>query len=382
MLRLPLITAHLVKRYLKVLLFSLIAFIAIMMITRLDDIAKYSVFSPAKTDIFFFTLYQVAYIVPLALPIASLIAAVVLFRNLSKNYELLALRTAGMSLRKIIAPLLLVSCFLSLGNLYIVSELATEAHFYTKKMRQNFLTLNPFIILQNTQLLKMQGTYANIGRLSASKLQAENVLLAAYNPRQERINLFTAKELRISGDLVNGDHLSLITSIPSETASLNDTLIIENQEYMTSSAADLSLLFKSTDIHVQADHLSLVHLRTWISQLSTIKEKATLREQLALSTEINKGYVDIIRRFSLAISVFTFTLLGAAFGTDPRRYPSQKRTFIIIALAALFLICFFMAKNYSNQVFLAGGIYLIPHVIIIVSSIFMLKRTSRGIESC
>ena len=68
-----------------------------------------------ETEIIFkFIYYAAARLVPLALPIAMLIASIMTFGKLGERQELSALKASGISLRKIMMPLLVVSVFISI----------------------------------------------------------------------------------------------------------------------------------------------------------------------------------------------------------------------------------------------------------------------------
>jgi lipopolysaccharide export system permease protein len=54
-------------------------------------------------------------IVPLALPLAILLSSIMAFGNLGEHYELVALKSAGLSLYKIMRPMLYFICFLSVS---------------------------------------------------------------------------------------------------------------------------------------------------------------------------------------------------------------------------------------------------------------------------
>ena len=51
--------------------------------------------------------------VPLALPLAILLSSLMMFGNLGENYELVAIKSAGISLNRIMRPLIIVSIFIS-----------------------------------------------------------------------------------------------------------------------------------------------------------------------------------------------------------------------------------------------------------------------------
>jgi lipopolysaccharide export system permease protein len=60
-----------------------------------------------------FILYQSASLVPLALPLAVLLSSLMTFGNLGESYELVAIKSAGISLLRFMRPLFVVSLFIS-----------------------------------------------------------------------------------------------------------------------------------------------------------------------------------------------------------------------------------------------------------------------------
>src|ERR1700722_17320333 len=62
-----------------------------------------------------FMIWVTLYLIPLALPMAILLASIMTFGNLAENYELVAMKSSGLSLTRIMAPLATVAVFISLG---------------------------------------------------------------------------------------------------------------------------------------------------------------------------------------------------------------------------------------------------------------------------
>ena len=69
-------------------------------------------------------MYSIARFVPLALPIAVLISSVMVIGKLGENYEIAALQSSGISLKKILKPLFLfiiiISSFSYLFSNYVM----------------------------------------------------------------------------------------------------------------------------------------------------------------------------------------------------------------------------------------------------------------------
>lgn len=68
-------------------------------------------------------LYAAATVIPMGLPLATLLAAIMTMGNLGENYELLAMKSAGMSLPKIMRPLIVVIAFVAVSSFFVANNL-------------------------------------------------------------------------------------------------------------------------------------------------------------------------------------------------------------------------------------------------------------------
>lgn len=76
-------------------------------------------------------MYATINMIPMGLPLAILLATIMAMGNLGENYELLAMKSAGMSLMQIMKPLFWVIGIISFGSFFIVNDLVPYAN---KKM--------------------------------------------------------------------------------------------------------------------------------------------------------------------------------------------------------------------------------------------------------
>ena len=76
-------------------------------------------------------MYATINMIPMGLPLAILLATIMAMGNLGENYELLAMKSAGMSLMQIMKPLFWVIGIISFGSFFIVTDLVPYAN---KKM--------------------------------------------------------------------------------------------------------------------------------------------------------------------------------------------------------------------------------------------------------
>ena len=63
-------------------------------------------------------MYAALQLVPLALPLAILLASIMVFGNLGERFELLAIKSAGVPLLKTMKPLIVLIAFISVGAFF------------------------------------------------------------------------------------------------------------------------------------------------------------------------------------------------------------------------------------------------------------------------
>ncbi|MCY1516085.1 LPS export ABC transporter permease LptF [compost metagenome] len=73
-------------------------------------------------------MYQAAISVAMALPLAILLSSIMTFGTLGENYELVAIKSAGISLRKAMQPLLIFVIGLSLASFYFSDYMLPKAN--------------------------------------------------------------------------------------------------------------------------------------------------------------------------------------------------------------------------------------------------------------
>lgn len=378
----PILWRYILGQHLKVLFLSTAAFIAILLTTRLDEIAHFATLGSEGALIFWYTLYQIPYILPIAFPISTLISTLLLTQRMSASHELTALRSAGLGIREILTPLLFVASIFSILNFYIVSELATQSHLKSGLLKTELRSVNPLLLLHNKHLMRLKGMYFDT--MGASKMgeYASDVVLASPNKDHKRMNLMIAQKLKTNLDHFSGKKLTLISSLSEESGEKPDHILIENIQETDTLMNDFSQLLQKKVWSFTHDHLKLSFLKAQIiHQKSLLSEAKTAEESKLITKNLNKGYSEIFRRLSLGMAVFTFTLLGSAFGMSIGRHSQVgKSVAIVIFLAALYLIAYFSAKGLEQNFLPSALLYSAPHLVITLLSLWTLTKISRGIE--
>ncbi|MDE5424195.1 LptF/LptG family permease [Ancylomarina sp. DW003] len=95
-----------------------------------------------------FMFYISATLVPMALPLAILLASIMSFGNMGENYELIAMKAAGISLQKIMRPLIILVMFIGLGAFYFSNYVMPIASLKASALLYDIKHQNPELILK------------------------------------------------------------------------------------------------------------------------------------------------------------------------------------------------------------------------------------------
>lgn len=363
---------YLLRTYVKVFFLAIFSFITILLVSRLEEIAHFASIGAPLSALGLFALFQIPYVLPIAIPISCLISAMILFQNLSHTSELTALRAGGIPLRQVLAPVLIVSSFLSLGNFYISSELATASHLATKRMLNNLTSVNPLVLLQNACIAKLQGAYVQMDPIRNGEA-VKDVVIAMQGRNKERLSMLMAKKISMVKEELVGENVSFITSLPSAHADSFDDLMVENQAVTKCSASQFAPLLRKQGWKIANDNLRFSLLRLRIDKIK--RENAQ-----PFPSTLQKCYSEISRRLCLCLAPLTFSLMGIAFGMEISRERSKRGIITVLLLAGATLMTFFVAKELDHLFWVASALFLLPHLIIASSALFWLSRINRGVE--
>ena len=171
-------------------------------------------------DVFFilkFLGYLALILTPTALPIGILLSSIMALGNLSENYEFAAMKSAGISLKRIIRPLVILTIFLSALNFVFLNNIYPWATLKQKNLYLNMKKKKPALALVpgafNTEIpgytIKFDEKYGEEENL------LKNVQIADLRDQQGKIKTITAEK-------------GIITT---EEGSKYMTLILENGYY-------------------------------------------------------------------------------------------------------------------------------------------------------
>ncbi|UCG26927.1 MAG: LptF/LptG family permease [Bacteroidales bacterium] len=116
-----------------VLTFFIVLFILIMQFLwkYIDDLVGKGLELDTLSELLFY--FSVSFI-PMALPLAVLLASLMTFGNLGENLELTALKSAGISLQRIMTPLIILVIMISIGAFFFSNNVLPRANLKSRSL--------------------------------------------------------------------------------------------------------------------------------------------------------------------------------------------------------------------------------------------------------
>lgn len=360
----PLLWRYLIRHFFAVFALCLVSFVAILLITRSQDVAKFATLNTDLKPVLLFVVYQIPYILPFAIPISCLIATMLLFQNLSVSGELTSMRASGISLNLLMAPLFFCTGLLALLNLTLASEVTPKCRNLSKKALFQTASKNPLILLQKDQMLKIKDSYVNMEMIRSPSV-AGNLVFAFRNPSTERINLLLAKQLELEAERFQGKNVSFVTTAASRDAPY-DHLIIENQKETCAESTLITDLLQTTTMDLGSD-------------LFPLKEMV-IKGRLEMGKAQAAIYYEIFRRLFFLFLPLTLVYVGMVYGIQVGRTPQKQNVFYAVLLSTFVFSCYFAAKSFMGTPLIASLFFLMPHPLVMGVTRFQHHKVARGVE--
>jgi lipopolysaccharide export system permease protein len=142
-------------------------------------------------------------LVPMALPLAILLASIMTFGNLAESYELTALKSAGMSLQKVMKPLTITTVLMAIGAFLFANYVLPVANLKMGTLLYDITHQKPSLDIKEGIFYKgIQDFTIKVAKKDASKNTLYNILIYDHTQRQGNNKVVMAKEgnMKMSAD--------------------------------------------------------------------------------------------------------------------------------------------------------------------------------------
>lgn len=152
-----------------------------------------------STDIIFkFILYQSAVLVPLALPLAVLLSSLMTFGNLGESFELVAIKSSGISLLRFMRPLFIVCLFISGIAFLFSNNIIPVANLKSRTLLSDIVYAKPaFDLKEGVFYDKINGFAIKVGKKQADSLIQDVIVYEQGNPMQDNFIIADSGVMRV-----------------------------------------------------------------------------------------------------------------------------------------------------------------------------------------
>ncbi len=139
-------------------------------------------------------IYMSTTFVPLALPLAILLSSLMTFGNLGENYELVAMKAAGISLRKVMMPLIILSIIISIAAYYFSNYIMPIANLKAQSLLFDVREQKPSVNIKEGIFYNEIDNYTiKIGKKDDDGKTIHNVMIYDHTRRNGNTNITVAE---------------------------------------------------------------------------------------------------------------------------------------------------------------------------------------------
>ena len=138
-------------------------------------------------------MYIAATVVPLALPLAVLLSSIMTLGNLGETYELVAIKSAGISLLRFLRPLFVVTVGITLLAFFFNNNVYPVANLKMQTLKYDIIYTKPaFDIKEGVFFDRIDGYVIKIGKKESNDSVIRNVVIYEQNTSGQQDNMIVA----------------------------------------------------------------------------------------------------------------------------------------------------------------------------------------------
>lgn len=166
----------------------------------IDDLVGKGLDTPVIVELL---TYTSAGLVPLAMPLAVLLSSIMTFGNLGESFELVAIKSSGISLLRFIRPLFILSAIIALGAFLFSNYIIPIANLRSKSLLFDITRSKPaFNIKQGVFYADIPGHVIKVGRKEPDNKTIHQVMIFERTPgvQGERLIMAEKGKMELSPD--------------------------------------------------------------------------------------------------------------------------------------------------------------------------------------
>ncbi len=324
-----------------------------------------------------FFFQNIPYILSFSMPISTLFAALLLFGRLSMDSEISAMKSCGISLWRLAAPLILLSMLFSGICVYINSEVAPVAKYANRELLRTAGVEEPVNLLEEGRFIRdFPGLMIYVGRKNGTVVK--DVVAYEVDKTGGIKRSVRAKQGDIVADNVNRILTVKLYNVRIEMPDAKDPHDVSKTTYVNAEyypiKLDFEKLLKSKVTAKKRGHLKMGEL---VDRIRNVERDFPLLSAADRLIEKTRLVVEANQRVSIAVGCFSFMLIGIPLGVKSHRKETSAGMLVSLVIVFAYYIFIVVAKALADYPWLHPNLILwIPLVVAQFLGLWLIRRSS------
>lgn len=271
------------------------------------------------------------------IPMSILVSCLITFGRLSSDNEITVAKVSGVSLMKLVWPLLILVMIISLFNFILSNQVAARSHYSYRQLLTQISVENPGAVLEEgTFIKKFKNFIIFIYEINGDKLKGVRI----YQPQEGRPvrTIIAQKGEIISIPEENKIQLRLIHGTSDEPDPKDPYKLYKLNFKTYDLPLNMGQVQSSKDLSKKPKDMSIKELRTEIAKL----KKEGVQDLQAL-------VVEIYNKIAFSLSSIAFILIGIPLGITTKRSDKSINFGIALALMSLYWVLLIAGKAIAQK---------------------------------
>ena len=282
-------------------------------------------------------IYSFPYLLTFIIPISVLVASLLAFGKLSLDNEIMAIRTSGVSMIKIVSPLIAAVSILCLSSFLLSDQVAsTSLHAYRRLLTQIGIESPQAALEEGVFIKKFKNFVIFIYEMDKNKLKGIRI----YQPQEGKPTrtIIAQKGELISVPETNTIMLKLIHGVSDEPDPKDPAKLYKLNFRTYTLPLNFSNLKNPQEVSKKPKDMRVRELRDEIDRLG----KEGIVATYPLSAEIHN-------KFAIAFSSLAFLLIGVPLGITTRRSEKSISFGISLGLMTFYWLLLIGGKTLAQK---------------------------------
>jgi lipopolysaccharide export system permease protein len=331
--------------------------------------------SPMLIVKFFFL--NIPYILSFSMPISTLFAALLLFGRLSMDSEISAVKSCGVSLWRLTAPLILLSILFSAVCVYINCEVSPVAKHANRELLRTAGVEAPINLLEEGRFIRdFPGLMIYVGKKNGTVVK--DVVAYELDKKGGIKRSVRAKRGDILADNTNRVLTVKLYDVRIEIPDAKDPNDVSETTYVNAEYYPIKLDFdklnKGRPTIMKRGQMRMGQLIDSIRNVDRDYPMLSTADRLIQKTRL---IVEANQRISVAVGCFSFMLIGIPLGVKSHRKETSIGMVLSLAIVFAYYLFIVVAKALANHPAMHPNLILwIPLIAAQVFGLWMIRRSS------